>query len=527
MPTVRKLALLVAFLSAIPGYEAHAEKKTVCTITVNSPDEKEAFRQRLPKGEYDFVELVEKGSPDWLRSSCRKNIQCDMLVVSGHFNAGDDFYSDKNEANEYLRVDELERASCSNSCPGLFSKLKEVYLFGCESLNPDASKYASSYGESGRDRMRRIFANVPVIYGFSSAAPVGPTAAMLLNRYFDSGARGEIATGHASARLLRIFSRNHMTATSGVRDWEPQAAYRQQVCQFFDERQSAAQKLDFIHRLMRRDMREARGSFDRIEKLYASFSDADRQSPAFSQVLARISADDASRDQFLLLARDARQPALRARMIALAANLGWLSPQGRRAEIVAMVNDMLAGNSMGYAEVDLVCSLNGNRQLDTELARVKLPPSRGAKATHAAALACLGSPEAHSQILHALSSPDEKDVQIAQVYLRHRPISDRNELRDVARDITQMPGSGAKVRALDALARLNISDRHVLGELARLFAEARSVNVQRAIAEIFIRSDPRAIAKTELVSVLRQHRLRAPGGGQDLIDVLIERLRTS
>ena len=79
----------------------------------------------------------------------------------------------------------------------------------------------------------------------------------------------------------------------------------------------------------------------------------------------------------------------------------------------------------------------------------------------------------------------------------------------------------------DTLARLNISDREVLGELSRLFAEARSVNVQRAIAEIFIRSDPRAIPRAELVGVLLQHRLKAPGGGQDLIDVLLQRLQTT
>jgi len=154
---------------------------------------------------------VEKGREDWLRSSCQKQVQCDVLVISGHFNAGETFYSDKVDVDEHLQVDELERAACSNSCPALFSHLKEVYLFGCESLNPDATKYSSSYGESGRDRMRRIFANVPQIYGFYSSAPVGPTAAMLLNRYFDNGGAGAFATGNLNERLLRIFGHNHMT----------------------------------------------------------------------------------------------------------------------------------------------------------------------------------------------------------------------------------------------------------------------------------------------------------------------------
>ena len=35
----------------------HAEKKTVCTITVNSADEKDTFRRYLPPDKFHFVEL--------------------------------------------------------------------------------------------------------------------------------------------------------------------------------------------------------------------------------------------------------------------------------------------------------------------------------------------------------------------------------------------------------------------------------------------------------------------------------------
>jgi DNA-binding transcriptional LysR family regulator len=61
----------------------------------------------------------------------------------------------------------------------------------------------------------------------------------------------------------------------------------------------------------------------------------------------------------------------------------------------------------------------------------------------------------------------------------------------LARAVAQMPGSIAKVRALDALARLRISDKEVLEELTRSFAQARTPGVQNAIAEIFLRSDYR------------------------------------
>jgi hypothetical protein len=518
LPTSFLFVLTAVSFAAAPAF---AEKKTVCTITVNSADEKETFRARLPKGEYEFVELVEKGRPDWLRTSCQKNVQCDALIVSGHFNAGDTFYSDRLDRNEYLEVDELERASCSASCPNLFSRLKEVYLFGCESLNPDASKYASSYGESGRDRMRRLFPNVPSIYGFSSSAPVGPTAAMLLNKYFDGGGRG-FATGKPNAGLLKSFSRNSMVRVAGVREGEPLAASRRQICGFFDERKSAAQKLAFVHEVLRL---EAGGQLDRVEKLFAGMSAEERQSAGFAQALAQISADDATRSRYLAATRADRQPARRARMIALAGTLGWLSEDQQRAELATMITEMLAANAIGFAEVDLVCGLNRDRRLDGALEGIAPRPSRTGGA---AVMACLGSSDAHAQVLRALAGSDEKEVQVAQAYLRHRPISEKSELRSVAREIALRPGAEpARVRALDTLARLHIADREIIDDLARAFTEAKSVNIQRAIAEVFIRSDPKVLPRRDLMAVLRDHRLNPPGRSHDLIDVLIARLQAS
>ena len=496
----------------------------MCTITVNSADEKEAFRQRLPKDHYRFVELVEKGRDDWLGASCEKGVECDVLVISGHFNAGDVFYSDKIEASDYLRVDELERASCSNSCPALFSRLKEVYLFGCESLNPDASKYSSAYGDSGRERMRRIFANVPAIYGFSSSAPVGAAAAMLLNRYFDAGAN-DFATGRPSARLLSIFSRNRMTVTRGAHDSQGEAN-RRQICQFFDERLTPAHKLAFVHAMMRRDMSETRAFFERIDRLLASFTRNERQSPAFLSALAEISADETTRGRYLAAERATEPPALRSRMIALAETLGWLSPEGRRAELVSMINDVLASRSIDFAEVELVCSLNDAGDLSGELSPLKIAPSRAGEAAAAAMLACLGDSDSRARILAALASADDRDVQMAQVYLRHRPVSDARELRAMARNIARMTGSGAQVRALDTLGRLHITDREILEELTRSFAAATSANVQRAIAEVFLRSGPSAIAQPGLAGVLRRHRINS-AQGEDLIEILIHRLQAS
>src|ERR1700693_3806316 len=244
MPTSTKFFFLTAWLVVGWAHDANADKKTVCSITVNSPDEKEAFRRSLPADRYQFVELVERGRADWLESACRQGIRCDILVISGHYDGGNEFFSDQLAAREFLPVAEMERVSCSDSCPGLFSQLKEVYLFGCNTLNPEALRSASAeigrslirsgssradaerlsralsarHGESSRDRMRLIFKDVPVIYGFSSVAPLGPTAASLLGRYFQSAGSGELGSGRASAKLLNQFAGHSLVVASGLGD---------------------------------------------------------------------------------------------------------------------------------------------------------------------------------------------------------------------------------------------------------------------------------------------------------------------
>ena len=518
MPFSPRFALLLLPCTLLAGQAAHAEPKTICTITVNSPDEWQAFRARLPKGDYNFVELIEKGRPDWLRSSCQKGVQCDVLVVSGHFNAGETFYSDSVSKDDHLRVDELERASCSDSCPGLFAKLKEVYLFGCESLNPDASKYSSSYGESGRDRMRRVFAGVPSIYGFSGAAPVGPVAAKLIGGYFSAGG-APIGTGHANSRFLSAFSNSSMTRTSGVS--EAESGYRRQVCPFYDERLSPARKLAMVHAMMKRDMNEAKRFFERIEALVDSLTPEERQDPAFVQALSALASDSAARERYLAVERAESVAGRRARMVVLARDIGWLPEPAFRNELATLVTDLLARPAMGYAEVDLICSLNDDGELD---GLVEAPRASGVM--QSAAIACLGDAKARTRTLQALASGDEREVQGVQTYLRYRPIADAGELRDVTRVVARMPAGPAKIRALDALGRLNITDGDTLRELVESFAASTSASVQRAIAEIFIRSDTKAIARPEVVAVLQKNRLTSTGGDK-LIDAAIRRLQAS
>jgi hypothetical protein len=211
-------------------------------------------------------------------------------------------------------------------------------------------------------------------------------------------------------------------------------------------------------------------------------------------------------------------------MISLARTLGWLAQEEYHAEMTRMLDWIIATPNVGPAEVDLVCALNHDGGLASQLGALHVSSAEADRAGAAAVLACLGSAKGHARIVQALISGNDSDVQLAQVYLRHRPLADVGELRSVAAGIARMKDSGAQVRALDTLARLRISDRESLAEITRLFQLAKSVDVQRAIAGILIRSDYQENDKPQLVATLKQARLKS-NDGADLIDVLLRRLQ--
>lgn len=549
--STHRLVALAAALSVPPVALAAAGQQTVCTITVNSADEKEAFRRHLPPSRYRFVELVERGRPDWLASACHANIRCDVLVISGHYDGGNEFFSDQLEVREFLPVDEMERVSCSDSCPGLFRQLKEVHLFGCNTLNPEPQSSASAevvrslvreghsrkeaerqlraltagYGESSRDRMRQVFKDVPVIYGFSSTAPLGPIAATTLSRYLRANGPGEIGLGRPSGRLLGHFAPYGLTVAQGMTDQDPHAEVRREVCRFADDRQSLAGKLAFIHQLLQRPTAQVRMHLDRIQRLMAGLDEATRQAPDIVPVLADIARDSAARTRFLAFARDADQATVRVRMFDLAHDLGWLSEDQRWQELALMLGELQARSAVGIGEVDLACSLNQAHELDGAFNRRVVPGSATDDVAHAAVRACLGSSEARTRTLQGLLSPKSEDVQIAQAYLRHRPVADAAELRRLAADIALMPASDAQVRALEALGRHYVSDREILERLIRLYSETPSWSVQAAIAGLLMRADRRSIAGAELVRTLSRDRRPSPPG-ENMIDALVRRLQS-
>ena len=305
-------AFALAWLGALCSLSAHAAPKTVCTVTINSSDEKESFQRHLPPGDYQFVELVQRGKPDWLASARQRGVSCDVLVISGHFDDGSEFYTDRHDDREFLTMHELQHESCSASGNGLFAKLKEVYLFGCNTLKSEprhvaegeilrslqrsghtpadaervAALLSARYGQSNRDRLRHVFKDVPVLYGFSSKAPLGRTAGPLMERYFQTAPAGEVGSGRPSPTLLKLFGPTSMISVAGLTDADPHADFRRDMCGFADDRPSDAQKVAFMHEVLQRDVTEVRMFLDHLERYTATLVPQRRAVPEVAALKA-------------------------------------------------------------------------------------------------------------------------------------------------------------------------------------------------------------------------------------------------
>ena len=126
------------------------------------------------------------------------------------------------------------------------------------------------HGESNRERMRHVFKDVPVIYGFSSKAPLGRTAGPMLERYFQTAPAAKSEAAGRAQGCWGSSAPSSMTVTAGMNDTDPHAGFRRDVCHFSDDRPSDAQKLGFVHELLGREMAEVRMFLDHIEKYPSS-----------------------------------------------------------------------------------------------------------------------------------------------------------------------------------------------------------------------------------------------------------------
>ena len=214
------------------------------------------------------------------------------------------------------------------------------------------------------------------------------------------------------------------------------------------------------------------------------------------------------------------------RMMALARQLGWLTPAQEQAEFLHMVSDRMARGTLGKTEVDLVCTAHQEREPSLARRVIDTGAVRIDNVAHSAVLACLGSAEAHERTVRALTSTRDDEVATVQVYLRHRALADVSELRALSAGIGRMTSPDAQVRALETLSKQRLADAPSLQAIASLFAVARSLEMQRAIAGILIRADTSLLGRADLARSLRLHRMKSPDGA-DVIDMLIRVLQST
>lgn len=248
--------------------------KTVCTVTINSEHEKHAFQDYLGPLGYKFVELAEEHADDdststWFRRACERGIECDILVVSGHF--GGSFFG---ETGLQLPMEELERASCNSKCDGLLKKPREVFLFGCNTLAgkekdrrtpreyrqvlisdgfaPEQAARMTAFryspiGSSFQARMSRVFPKTPRIYGFNSIGPSGLSIDTWLRSYLEDAVRsGYYSTdniGPVTPTRNNLFFR-HLRQTA-IRQ-TPGTSTRAPVCFLESPSTKTLEKLNWI-----------------------------------------------------------------------------------------------------------------------------------------------------------------------------------------------------------------------------------------------------------------------------------------
>ena len=186
----------------------------VCSITLNSSDEIEVFQEELGFEDFDYTELApslenpsDEGGGHWFLNSCESNTRCDVMVISGHF--GGLFFGERH--NHVLPVEIMERYSCARTCDNLLFDVKEVFLFGCNTLagkggggrTPEeylqvllhhnmtrsmaqtvvATRYLP-FGLSFKNKMQLIFSGRSHIYGFDNLSPFGHQIRTPLKSYF-------------------------------------------------------------------------------------------------------------------------------------------------------------------------------------------------------------------------------------------------------------------------------------------------------------------------------------------------------
>ena len=335
-------------------------RRLVCSITINSSDEIEVFKEQIgSEDEFDFVELVplfEESRPNsthWFPSACRKNYQCDILLISGHF--GQLFFGE--EHNYILPVEMMEEQACSHTCSGLLSNVKEVFLFGCNTLagkNRDSrspEEYlqvlldhnmardmaeivtAGRYmplGLSFEEQMRIVFAGSARVYGFSSLSPLGKDIRRPLRNYFQEIKQAygsysnylEKADTLSENSFFRKAIGGSVKETRGLSPKDPDYPEFQKICRLYDSSLSTEDGMALVQEMMQSN--SGARAFSAIRYFVFSRQPFSKES---LKIFNAIKNDSVLRESFYSLYEKLsfHLPYVRIQTLSFLNSFGWLN----------------------------------------------------------------------------------------------------------------------------------------------------------------------------------------------------------
>ena len=460
-------AIAVAVIGAltvgarVDGATSRSGRLQACFVGLNEPDEADVFRSHLDLDRFELVDIppparIEGGGATptgWLLDACSARLRCDLVVVSGEFAGG--FFGKGGS----LSLQAMEEASCQQRCAGLFRQPREVFLLACNTL---ASKDQDSrtpeiylqvllehgfdralaervvelrYGPLGpsfRESLRRIFAGVPHLYGFSSVAPRAEYSAPMLERYLRGTPDYALALGRETGRnaaLRAAFAGTSLTETTGIVATEAGARDRDYICALYDESRSLAERLLIAYGLI---LRPDALRFIPTLQIFLSRHPPESFTRTERSVFVGIQTADSARDAVLELVDRLEVSALRLELAHFAALVGWLEP----AELHILAAEgaaQLLRRSLTSEAVDVMCEITKHASLRDDFTADDIPAQLYVDAEGLRLLACLApaDPRVGSRMLPALRSPDPVQRQWAAYALTQLRPSDPRVLAEL------------------------------------------------------------------------------------------------
>ena len=467
MPFFKFFIMTMFVLSLSPTSQA---SKTFCSMTLNSSDEKNVFEKHLKKEGFNFVELVpDSKDPSWFKKACDSQLQCDVLLISGHF--GGLFFGQGTSTT--IGLSELESASCQNSCPGILSHPKEVFLLGCNTLatqKKDHRTYSdylhvlledgipldfaeqvvsSRYSGQGftlEKKFAAVFPKAEKLYGFSSTGPLGAAAAPMIERYLEK-------VGPYSDHLNSIGKKNNLQLADAFRgtnyqETNPSFALNQDDRELFCALRSSAKTV--VEKALEVVVRKNKliEFFDSVAQAATStfgvsgnFSDL-VMTANIQKSLAQISRNN---PDFVTIQHQ---------VIKVSAALGIITQQQRLTRVENLLKNVF-GQSLDYAKISQVCDILSTETGTEPLDQKVLTELTQKSAFFMLALNCTKQMSAETKkfLLSKITTPkSEAELTIAlQIMKAHWTTDDRSWLVN-----TMQAGSS------NLSARLYLSARNIL-----------------------------------------------------------------